>query len=72
MLTKGDNNQVDDRALYEAGQIWLHKSDLMGKVRGYLPYLGIITILLNDYPMLKYALIGMMSLLVLIAKDPQS
>lgn len=71
-MTKGDNNQVDDRALYEDGQIWLHKSDLMGKVRGYLPYLGIITILLNDYPMLKYALIGMMSLLVLIAKDPQS
>lgn len=35
VLTKGDNNNVDDRALYVEKQIWLHKSDLMGKVRGF-------------------------------------
>lgn len=36
VLTKGDNNNVDDRALYVEKQIWLHKNDLMGKVRGYV------------------------------------
>ena len=42
----------------------------MGKVRGYAPYIGIITILLNDYPMLKYVMIGLMCFFVIIAKDP--
>lgn len=72
MLTKGDNNDVDDRGLYEDNRIWLHKEDLMGRIKGYLPYLGYITIALNDYPMLKYVLIGLMALVVLTAKDPQS
>ena len=31
-----------------------------------------VTIILNDYPMIKWALIGFMSLFVIIAKDPQS
>ena len=34
ILTKGDNNFVDDRALYAEDQIWLHKKDLMGKIQG--------------------------------------
>jgi len=72
ILTKGDNNSVDDRGLYAKGQLWLHKSDLMGRVRGYLPYVGMVTIILNDYPSIKWGLIGMMSLFVIIAKDPQS
>jgi signal peptidase len=42
----------------------------MGKVRGYLPYMGIFTIWLNDYPALKWGVIGMMAILVIIAKDP--
>ncbi len=71
ILTKGDNNQVDDRALYRRGQLWLHNKDLMGKIRGYLPYMGMFTIWLNDYPLFKYAVLGTMSLFVLIAKDPQ-
>jgi signal peptidase len=71
ILTKGDNNQVDDRALYQPGTMWLHKRDLMGKMRLYLPYMGMFTIWLNDYPMFKYAVLGLMTLFVLIAKDPQ-
>ncbi|CAG8497373.1 13467_t:CDS:2, partial [Ambispora gerdemannii] len=34
ILTKGDNNQVDDRGLYNPGQLWIHKEDIVGKVRG--------------------------------------
>jgi len=35
-LTKGDNNQVDDRGLYAPGQLWLEKKDVIGRARGYL------------------------------------
>lgn len=71
ILTKGDNNDSDDRGLYPHGVRWLHKKDLMGKMRMYLPYMGMFTIWLNDYPWLKYSVLGLMGLFVLIAKDPQ-
>lgn len=34
VLTKGDNNQVDDRGLYAPGQHYLKRSDLLGRARG--------------------------------------
>lgn len=49
-LTKGDNNQVDDRGLYAPGQFWLARKDVVGRARGFVPYVGIVTILMNDYP----------------------
>ncbi|GAB1301818.1 Signal peptidase complex catalytic subunit SEC11C [Apodemus speciosus] len=33
-LTKGDNNEVDDRGLYKEGQNWLEKKDVVGRARG--------------------------------------
>jgi signal peptidase len=33
-LTKGDNNNVDDRALYPEGQFWIEETDIIGRVRG--------------------------------------
>lgn len=35
MLTKGDNNAVDDRGLYPAGQLWLNERHIIGRARGY-------------------------------------
>lgn len=58
VLTKGDNNRVDDRGLYAPGQLWLQREDILGRARGTLRYLGMVTIILNDYPALKYFLIG--------------
>ena len=52
-LTKGDNNSVDDRGLYAPGQLWLTKRDVVGRARGFVPYIGVVTILMNDYPKLK-------------------
>ncbi|CAJ0954757.1 unnamed protein product [Ranitomeya imitator] len=52
-LTKGDNNAVDDRGLYKQGQNWLEKKDVVGRARGFVPYIGIVTILMNDYPKFK-------------------
>lgn len=46
---QGDNNQVDDRGLYAAGQPWINKEHIIGRARGYLPYIGMITIILNDF-----------------------
>ncbi len=69
LLTKGDNNRVDDRGLYAPGQLWLRREDILGKAVGTLRYVGMVTIALNDYPVLKYVLVGMMGLFVLTSKE---
>ncbi|KAJ3170620.1 Signal peptidase complex catalytic subunit S11A [Geranomyces variabilis] len=50
MLTKGDNNPTDDRGLYNRGQMWIRQEDVVGKVQGFLPHVGLGTILLNEHP----------------------
>jgi len=52
-LTKGDNNRVDDRGLYAPGQLWLTPKDVVGRAKGFLPYVGMVTIMMNEYPKLK-------------------
>ena len=69
LLTKGDNNRVDDRGLYAPGQLWLSREDILGRAIGTLRYVGMVTIALNDYPVLKYVLVGMMGLFVLTSKE---
>jgi signal peptidase len=69
MVTKGDNNQVDDRGLYKPGQLFLKKSNIMGRAYAFIPYVGMITIWLNDFPWLKYLLIGMMGFFVMIGRE---
>ena len=34
ILTKGDNNNGDDRSLYNRGQWWLKKENVVGRVKG--------------------------------------
>lgn len=65
VLTKEDNNKVDDRGLYAPSQLWLQREDLLGRAK--VP--GMVTIILNDYPVLKYVLIGIMCLFVLANKE---
>ena len=69
MLTKGDNNAVDDRGLYSASQKWINKEHVIGRAKGYLPYIGMVTIIMNDYPIVKYILVGLMGLFVLTTKE---
>lgn len=68
-LTKGDNNAVDDRGLYKQGQHWLEKKDVVGRARGFVPYIGIVTILMNDYPKFKYAVLFLLGLFVLVHRE---
>ena len=53
LLTKGDDNGVDDRGLYLQGQLFLTWPEIVGLVVAYLPYLGILVLMLNDYLCLK-------------------
>ena len=34
-----------------------------------MPYVGMVTIIMNDYPALKYVLIGVLGLLVMTSKE---
>lgn len=68
-LTKGDNNPVDDRNLYAADQVWLRREEVVGKAVFSLPYLGFMTILLNDYPIVKFLLLGGMAFFALTGKE---
>ena len=68
-LTKGDNNQRDDRSLYAKGQDWLYRDHVLGTAFGYIPYVGMATIVMNDYPWLKIVILGILSILVLITRE---
>ncbi|PSC70797.1 signal peptidase complex catalytic subunit SEC11A [Micractinium conductrix] len=69
ILTKGDNNWGDDRSLYPRGQLWLNTGHIMGKVVGFLPHIGRVTIIMNDYPWFKYALIAALGVVVVTSKE---
>ncbi|GAA6031375.1 hypothetical protein JCM8097_005630 [Rhodosporidiobolus ruineniae] len=68
LLTKGDNNHADDVALYN-GMHYLRRSHIVGKVQAYIPYVGYGTILLNDYPKLKYALLAVLGGGILLQRE---
>lgn len=93
-LTKGDNNNLDDRQLYNPGQEWLNRHHVIGKAKGsvffpptfgssnkqtldrcclelfrFLPYVGIVTIMMNDYPYMKFILIGVLGLFVIANRE---
>eukprot|EP00924_Labyrinthula_sp_SR-Ha-C_P011308 snap_masked-scaffold_36-processed-gene-0.43-mRNA-1 protein AED:0.03 eAED:0.03 QI:0/-1/0/1/-1/1/1/0/189 len=68
-LTKGDNNNVDDRGLYAPGQMWLKREEIIGRVRFVCRKMGMITIWMNDYPALKYILLGSMAYFVITNKE---
>lgn len=68
-LTKGDNNSVDDRGLYAPGQQWLTKDDVVGRAKGFLPYIGLVTIYMNEYPKVKYAVLACLGVYVLLHRE---
>ncbi len=72
-MTKGDNNKPNDRGLYDENRglrNWLNRKHVFGRIVGFLPYLGIVTILLNDYPMLKWTILAIMAIMTLTNNDP--
>ncbi|KAJ1880244.1 Signal peptidase complex catalytic subunit [Kickxella alabastrina] len=70
LLTKGDNNnEADDRGIYNPGQKWISRDDIIGRVRGFVPYAGMGTIWMNDYPQLKMILLGTLCVLSLFTNE---
>lgn len=53
VLTKGDNNDVDDTLLYPVGQKFVDRDEIVGVVVAYAPFLGWATIVFEEYPWLK-------------------
>ncbi len=68
-LTKGDNNNVDDRGLYAPGQKWLERHDIVGIARASVPYIGFATILMNDYPALKVIAVAIMAIFAFTQRE---
>ncbi|PSK55992.1 signal peptidase complex catalytic subunit sec11 [Elsinoe australis] len=70
LLTKGDNNAADDTELYARGQSYLDRStDIVGSVKGYIPFVGYVTILLSEYPWLKTAMLVFMGITVVLQRE---
>lgn len=70
LLTKGDNNVADDTELYARGQDYLNREeDIVGSVRGYIPMVGYVTIMLSEHPWLKTVLLGIMGLTVMLQRE---
>ena len=69
MLTKGDNNFADDIGLYAPGQRWLTEDDIVGRAFVFLPHVGRLTILMNDYPAFKVCLLAVLGYYVVTGKD---
>jgi signal peptidase len=70
LLTKGDNNPVDDLGLYAYGQNYLNKErDIIGTVKGYFPYVGYVTILITENQYFKYGMLGFIGLSTLLSGE---
>lgn len=42
---------------------------MIGVITTYFPYGGMVTIILNDYPLVKYGVLGLMAILVFTGRD---
>ncbi|RCK66567.1 Signal peptidase complex catalytic subunit SEC11 [Candida viswanathii] len=70
LLTKGDNNAVDDLSLYARKQLYLNqKEDLVGTVKGYLPFIGYVTILISENVYFKYGMLGLLGLSAMFSNE---
>lgn len=56
ILTKGDDNRVNDRGLYPTGKLYLDASDVVGRVVGMAPAIGYLVIPFHEYPGLFFIL----------------
>lgn len=70
LLTKGDNNAMDDLDLYAHKQMYLNREEeVIGSVKAYIPVVGYITILLTENQNFKYALLGLIGVATLLQNE---
>jgi hypothetical protein len=49
--------------------VYFYRKDVVGRARGFLPYVGIVTIIMNEYPKFKYAVLACLGFYVLIHRE---
>ncbi|KAF1998683.1 signal peptidase I [Amniculicola lignicola CBS 123094] len=64
VLTKGDNNDVDDRVLYPEGREYAYREEVVGLVKGYVPYAGWLSLIVSDRQWILYLMLGAVALFV--------
>jgi signal peptidase I len=70
LLTKGDKNPTDDIELYVRGQTYLDpQEEIIGLVEGFVPYVGMVTIWMNEIKWIKYSVIGGLGLLAILQRE---
>jgi len=62
MLTKGDENAIDDRGLYPSPRQMLSEKEVFGRVVVHIPYIGHLRLLFDDYPITHVVLIALLIL----------
>lgn len=56
--------------MYASNQDFLDReADIVGSVRGYIPMVGYVTIMLSEHPWLKTVLLGVMGLMVMLQRE---
>lgn len=68
-LTKGDNNQHDDRFLFPAGMDWVEEDMIIGKSYAYIPRAGYLTIMFSESYVVKVGTLLLIGFLVLTASE---
>lgn len=69
LLTKGDNNTVNDLGLYNRDQWWLQREHIVGRAQGFAKYIGMVTVIMNEHAQVKYVLGGVLLLYVLLNRE---
>lgn len=70
LLTKGDNNERDDLPLYGYGKTYLDRNkDIVGNVKGYIPKLGYVTILITENVYFKYLVMAFLAVSALFNQE---
>lgn len=68
-LTKGDNNSLNDRGLYNRNQLWLNQEHIKAKIQGFIPYVGMLSIIIKENPLIKNTVVLSMCLFTLFTRD---
>ncbi|RCV11351.1 hypothetical protein SETIT_2G178700v2 [Setaria italica] len=66
VLTKGDNNGVDDYSGFLYSEPWLHRHQVMAKAVGYLPKAGWMNVAVNEKPAVRKVVVGVLGLGILV------
>ncbi|EEA21742.1 hypothetical protein TMatcc_008835 [Talaromyces marneffei ATCC 18224] len=59
IVTKGDNNEIMDVPLYPPGREYVLREEIVGLVRGYIPFLGWMVIALQEFVWIRYLIFGL-------------